>query len=84
MVGATHIVIYERQPTQPGEVLSLAASAMLGAELKLAGPFFLEVGAQALVPILRHRFVVEGRESTVFRESAVGMVGYGGAGFQFF
>ncbi len=58
-VGALHAVVYSPEPTSPGDRLWWAASSELGLRQHLFGRAFLEAGAAAVFPFVRHRFEVD-------------------------
>lgn len=57
--GALHSVVYDPRPEQPGDHFWWAASSELGLRQHLFGRAFLEAGAAAVFPFVRHRFRVE-------------------------
>lgn len=70
-LGAMHAVVYSVRPLPPGD--HLWAGARLGPRLGLllGDGLWLEAGAQALAPLLRHRFVLKGQQDPVFQSSAL-------------
>jgi hypothetical protein len=80
--GAVHAVPYSLEPVEPGS----RAWVGLGAGPRWAidaGPVRLELGVEALVPLARYDFRVVGLPGSVFRQSAVGGLGFVGAGASF-
>ncbi len=57
--GALHSVVYDPRPEQPGDHFWWAASSELGLRQHLFGRAFLEAGAAAVFPFVRHRFQVD-------------------------
>jgi hypothetical protein len=79
-VGAIHAVVYVLEPTQPGDRVWSAASLTPAIRVRVVGPLTLDAGADLVVPITRHNFVVEGQPGTVFQQSPVSGVFFLGAG----
>lgn len=69
--GALHAVVFRPAPTAPGERLWLAAGGAVRARVHLLPALSIELGGELLVPFVRHRFFVEGRDSTVFQQGPV-------------
>jgi hypothetical protein len=75
-VGALHTVVYAPEPASPGDRLWLAASSELGVRQSLFGRTFVEAGAAAIFPLVRHRFAIgapggEGRVAYELRPAIV-------------
>jgi hypothetical protein len=83
LAGALHAVTYRLSPTQPGDRPWLALSFGGRAELRLVGPLTLHAGAEAVVPLLRYRFLVLGRAEPVFEPATVAAVAAAGLGVTF-
>lgn len=62
-VGALHSVVYAPNPVSAGDHWWWAASSELGVRQTLFGRAFVEIGAAAIFPLVRQRFVVEGAAS---------------------
>ncbi|MCC7381423.1 MAG: hypothetical protein IT384_06310 [Deltaproteobacteria bacterium] len=71
LAGALHAVVFRPAPTAPGERLWLAAGAAVRARAHVLPALSIELGGELLVPLVRHRFFVEGRDSTVFQQGSV-------------
>lgn len=63
-LGALHTVVYSPEPSNPGDRLWSAASSELGVRQTLVGRAFVEAGATAIFPFVRHRFAVASPEGT--------------------
>lgn len=63
--GALHSVVYDPRPEQPGDHFWWAASSELGVRQHLFGRAFLEAGAAAVFPFVRHRFQVDASRGAV-------------------
>jgi hypothetical protein len=57
-LGALHSVVYSPSPEAPGDRIWAAAASELGVRQTLAGRLFVEAGAAAVFPVVRHRFRV--------------------------
>lgn len=71
LAGALHAVVFRPAPTAPGERPWIAAAGAVRVRAYLLSALSIELGAELLVPLLRHRFFVEGRDSTVFQQGPV-------------
>ena len=80
LLGALHAVVYQLEPTEPGDRFWSGASLAGQARFRIVGPLVLEVGGELLVPITRQRFMVSGQSAPVFQESAAGVAGFAGLG----
>jgi hypothetical protein len=63
-------VVFELEPTVPGDRLWGALSAAAELHARIASRFRISLAAQALAPLTRHRFTVRTR-GAVFRQTAV-------------
>ncbi len=57
-LGALHTVVYSPLPSAPGDRVWAAASSELGVRQSLGERVFIEAGATALFPLVRHRFAI--------------------------
>jgi len=89
-VGALHSVVYDPRPEQPGDHFWWAASSELGLRQHLFGRLFLEAGAAAVFPFVRHRFQVNAGEGaappattrTVYEQGPAVVEGFVGLGLR--
>ncbi len=79
-LGAIHVVVYTLMPTFPGDRVWSAFSLAVHARLRVAGPVWVEVGSEAVLPYVRYQFLVHGSPDPSFEEGAVGALVSGGAG----
>lgn len=80
--GLLHSVVFERDPTEPGQRPWAAADAALRAEIGRGGWITsLQLGLQ--VPLIRHRFRAAGGEREVFQQPSVALTAAIGAGVRF-
>jgi hypothetical protein len=82
-VGALHSVVYNPRPEQPGDHFWWAASSELGVRQHLFSRVFLEAGAAAVFPLLRHRFQVDASSSPVYEQGPAVVEGFLGLGLRF-
>jgi hypothetical protein len=82
-LGAIHAIPYDLTPEQPGAQLWAAVSAGLNLRVRLWGPLAAELGAELVVPLVRHRFLSRSDREPVFQQSAVAGLAHLGAGVQF-
>jgi predicted Zn-dependent peptidase len=76
-------VVRGATPVASGEHAWAAASLGLRLRARLVGSLLVEVGAEGLAPLLRHRFFDGSTQQTAFQQSPVTFVGFVGAGLQF-
>jgi hypothetical protein len=69
--GALHTSVYSLAPVSPGDYPWIAASLTPRLRVLLPAQILVEVGGDAMVPMTRRNFVVEGWSSPVFREPPV-------------
>jgi hypothetical protein len=81
-VGALHSVVYNPRPEQPGDHFWWAASSELGVRQHLFSRVFLEAGAAAVFPLLRHRFQVDASSSPVYEQGPAVVEGFLGLGLR--
>jgi hypothetical protein len=84
-LGALHSVVFAPRPERPGDRPWLAASSELGVRQRLFGRLFVEAGAAAVFPLLRHRFAVAssaGVESLAFEQRLMVLEGFLGLGLR--
>lgn len=79
-VGALHSTVYRPRPEQPGDHFWWAASSELGVRQHLFSRIFLEAGAAAVFPLLRHRFQVDASSSPVYEQGPAVVEGFLGLG----
>ena len=78
--GVIHAVVFDLEPTRPGDRPWMGVSTTAKASLRLFGPVTAEMGGGAIAPVLRQRFLVEGRTAAVFEEATLGGIGLLGLG----
>jgi len=81
-VGALHAAVYSPVPERPGDHFWWAASSELGIRQHLLGRAFLELGAAAVFPLLRHRFQVDASSSPVYEQGPAVVEGFVGMGLR--
>jgi len=81
-VGALHSVVYAPQPERPGDRFWWAASSELGLRQHFLGRAFVELGAAAVFPLLRHRFEVDASSSPVYEQGPAVVEGFAGLGLR--
>lgn len=81
-VGALHSVVYSPRPNRPGDRLWLAASSELGLRQQLVGRAFIELGAAAVFPLVRHRFMVDSSSTPAYEQGPAMVEGFAGLGLQ--
>ncbi|MFT3768837.1 MAG: hypothetical protein QM820_25615 [Minicystis sp.] len=81
--GALHAVVYDLQPTAPGDYAWAGAAATPRLRVRIAPHVHAEVGAHVLVPITRRPFVVSGWADPVFRQAPVTVLPFAGLGVNF-
>jgi hypothetical protein len=81
-VGALHSAVYSPRPEQPGDHFWWAASSELGVRQHLFSRVFLEAGALAVFPLLRHRFQVDASSSPVYEQGPAVVEGFLGLGLR--
>jgi hypothetical protein len=80
LLGAIHSVVYTRPTESPGDRVWGAVSLSMSLRLRLWGPLFGELGAEALVPFWRYQFLISPELQTTFQETWVGGLGFVGLG----
>ncbi|HKY35108.1 MAG TPA: hypothetical protein VJN18_04145 [Polyangiaceae bacterium] len=81
-VGALHSVVYSPDPVQPGDRFWWAASSELGLRQHFLRRAFVELGAAALFPLVRHRFQVDASPAPVYQQGAASVEGFVGIGLR--
>lgn len=81
-IGALHSAVYSPSPERPGDHFWWAASSELGVRQHLFGRAFLELGAAAVFPLLRHRFQVDASSSPVYEQGPAVVEGFAGVGLR--
>ncbi len=81
-VGALHSVVYSPRPNRPGDRFWWAASSELGLRQHLAGRAFVELGAAAVFPLVRHRFMVDAASTPAYEQGPAMVEGFAGFGLQ--
>jgi hypothetical protein len=81
-LGAIHAVVYDLQPTAPGDRLWAAASAKLQLHVPI-GRVRLALAGLLTAPFTRHAFKASGRDDTIFRQPAIAFGGELGVGLRF-
>lgn len=71
-LGAIQAVVYDVEPLPPTEHFWFAVRSGLRLGQRLVGPLGIELGAQALVPVIRHDFALTGVAKPVYQARAVG------------
>lgn len=80
--GALHSVVYAPQPERPGDRFWWAASSELGLRQHFLDRAFVELGAAAVFPLLRHRFEVDASPSPVYEQGPAVVEGFAGLGLR--
>lgn len=83
LVGAMHGVVYDLRPVGAGDRPWVALQAGARVEARVAGALYAELGADLVVPLLRHRYGVVGRPEVAFQQRPVGGAGHLGVGLRF-
>jgi hypothetical protein len=78
--GVLHSAVYTLEPVHPGDHPWWAVAAGPKLQLAVAAPVLLEVGADALVPLIRNGFYVRGRSDAAFESAPVGGYAFAGVG----
>jgi hypothetical protein len=81
-VGALHSVVYSPRPAQPGDRFWWAASSELGVRQHLVDRLFVELGAAAVFPLVRHRFVVDSGSAPAYEQGPAMVEGFAGFGLR--
>jgi hypothetical protein len=83
LAAITHAVVYNLEPVSPGDRVWAAITLGVRLAVRIVGPLVAEAGLDAMVPVVRHRFRVEGAAmDTVFLQSVVAGTGYLGLGLR--
>jgi hypothetical protein len=70
-LGFLHAAVLRGERTQPGERAALAAELGLDAAFALSQRVAVVLGARAVAPVTRYRFILEGATSPLFTQSAI-------------
>lgn len=81
-VGALHSVVYTPQPERPGDRLWGAATTELGLRQSLFGRAFVEGGAVAVFPFVRHRFLVDAESTPIYEQGPAVVEAFVGLGLR--
>jgi hypothetical protein len=84
-VGVLHAVVYEDQPTGPGQRWYVGATELTRVVVRLPGALVAEVALDATQPFPRRAFFVEGRPTgmdTVFTQPLASVTGWAGLGLR--
>jgi len=81
-VGALHSVVYSPRPERPGDRLWWAGETELGVRQRLFSRLFIEGGAAAVFPFVRHRFQTEASSSPVYEQGPAVLEGFLGLGLR--
>jgi hypothetical protein len=81
-LGSIHAVVYDLEPTAPGDRLWAAAAAKVQLYAVL-DRWRLVLAGTATAPFTRHRFKASGRDETIFRQDTVAFGGELGVGLRF-
>jgi hypothetical protein len=81
-VGALHSVVYSPEPARPGDRFWWAASSELGLRQHVYGRAFLEAGAAAVFPFIRHRFEVDAATTPAYEQGPAVVEGFLGFGLR--
>jgi len=74
-LGAIQAVVFDAEPLPRTEHFWFAVRSGLRLGQRLFGPLGIELGAQALVPLIRHDFALTGVAKPVYQARAVGFWG---------
>jgi hypothetical protein len=69
--GIVHAALLSGNRVQPGERASIAGELGLDAAFALTRALSFELGARAIAPVNRYRFLVEGSDRPLFEQSSV-------------
>jgi hypothetical protein len=83
LAGEIHSVVLVLSPTTPGGRLWMGAAALAQARFHVLPPLFVEIGAGAWIPFLRHTFEVTSWPQPIFQEAALAPVVDFGVGSEF-
>jgi hypothetical protein len=67
-IGALHSVVYSPEPEHPGDRFWWAASSELTLREHVYGRAFVEAGAAAVFPFIRHRFQVDAATTPAYEQ----------------
>ena len=81
-IGALHSVVFRPDPVQPGDRFWWAASSELGLRQHVLGRAFVELGAAAVFPLVRHRFQVDASPAPVYEQGVASVEGFVGIGLR--
>lgn len=81
-VGAVHAVVYAPEPVHPGDRFWSAASMELGLRQTLVSRLFVEGGAAAIFPLVRHRFFVDANTAPIYEQGPAVVEGFVGLGLR--
>jgi hypothetical protein len=84
-LGALHTVVYSPEPASPGDRVWAAAASELGVRQTIFGRTFLEAGATAMFPFVRHRFAIgasTGQSRVAFEQPGVVVEAFVGLGLR--
>jgi hypothetical protein len=82
LLGAIHSVVLAFEPTNPGERFWVAAALSARVRVRVAGPVIVDVGGDAIAPVIRDRFLVRNRPGTVFQEAPIVGTVFAGLGVE--
>ena len=82
-VGIVHAAVLTGDRAQPGERVWVSAELGFDAVVPLTRSLGLAVGARAAAPLIRYRFVVDGSDAALFRQSAVAGLAHAGLELRF-
>jgi hypothetical protein len=82
LLGSIHAVVYDLEPTAPGDRVWVAAAAEARLHATI-GRARISLGALGTLPFTRHRFKAMGQNDTIFRQNVVAIGGLLGLGVGF-
>jgi hypothetical protein len=81
-IGALHSVVYTPEPQHPGDRFWSAAAMELGLRQTLFGRAFVDAGAAAVFPLVRHRFLVDAASTPIYEQGPALVEGFVGLGLR--
>jgi hypothetical protein len=82
-IGVVHASLLTGDRAQPGERVWTSAELGLDLVVPVTRSLGLVVGARAAAPLVRYRFVVDGSDAALFRQSAVAGLAHAGLELRF-
>jgi hypothetical protein len=80
MLGTIHSVVFVLEPAHPGDRFWSGVALSAQASLLVLGPIAFDIGGEVVAPLVRDRFMVQGRSDAVFQEQSLGLMAFVGVG----